>query len=68
VTNRSLQAEIEIVSEGLASAKNAIGRIMAKSDSHVFRKGYDLIDAIYKNVDISASVLTPPTRTQTFRR
>lgn len=66
--DRSLQDESEIVLAGLANAKNAIGRIMAKSDSHVFREGYDLIEAISENVKTSASVLTPLTRTQTFSR
>lgn len=63
--DRSLQDEIEIVSAELANAKNAIGRIMARSDSPAFREGYDFVGAIFENVETSASVLTL-TRTPSF--
>lgn len=65
--DRSLQYEIDIVSEGLASVKKATDRILVKSNNPVFREAHNLLETISENVETSASVLTP-TRTQTFSR
>ena len=67
MADRSLQAEIEIVTAGLASIEKANDGIIAISPSPAFRQARDCLGVLSEKVETSASVLTP-TRTQTFSR